>query len=100
MQDRRVQVVDLDLVFDGVITVVVGGAINRSPLDSAASQPHGESIGIVIAAVGSLGHRGPAELAAPDDQSALEQTACLQVGEQPRDRFVNGAGVVLMTALQ
>ena len=96
MQDRRVQVVDLDLVFDGVITVVVGGAVDRAALDSAAGHPHGEAIGVVVAAVGPLGHRGAAELAAPDDQGAIEQAAGLQVGEQAGDRLVDGAGVVLV----
>ena len=100
MEDRRVQVVDLDLVFDGVVTVVVGGAIDRSPLDPAAGHPHGEPIGIVIAAIGPLGHGGAAELSAPDNECAVEQTASFQVGEEARDRFVDGAGVVLMAAFQ
>ncbi len=39
MQHRRVQVVDLDLVFDGVVAVVVGGAVDGAALDAAAGQP-------------------------------------------------------------
>ena len=39
MQHRGVQVVDLDLVFDGVVAVVVGGAVDGAALDAAAGQP-------------------------------------------------------------
>ncbi len=59
-----------------------------------------EAEGIVIAAVGPLGHRRAAELAAPDDQRRLEQAAGLQVLEQAGDRLVDGAGVVLVAGLQ
>ena len=39
VQHRGVQVVDLDLVLDGVVAVVVGGAVDRAALDAAAGQP-------------------------------------------------------------
>ena len=54
----------------------------------------------MVAAVGSLGHGRAAELAAPDDQRAVEQAAGLEVGEQGGDRLVDGAGVVLMAGLE
>ena len=46
---------------------------------------------VVVAALAALGHRHPAELAAPDDQRALEQAPPLQVVEQAGDRLVGSA---------
>ena len=96
VQDRGVEVVDLDLVLDGVVAVVVGGAVDGAAFDPAAGQPDGEAVGVVVAAVGSLRHRGAAEFAAPDDQGRVEQAARLEVLEQAGDRLVDGAGVVLV----
>ena len=93
VKHRGVQVVDLDLVLDGVVAVIVGGAVDGAALDSAAGEPHGEAIGIVIAAVGSLGHRRAAELAAPDHQSRFEQAAVLEILEQAGDRLIDGAAL-------
>ena len=39
VQHRGVQVVDLDLVLDGVVAVLVGRAVDRAALDAAAGQP-------------------------------------------------------------
>src|SRR3954447_20912875 len=49
VEDRGVEVVDLDLVFDGVIAVVVGGAMDGAPLDPAAGEPDGEAVRVVVA---------------------------------------------------
>src|SRR5581483_10395533 len=94
------QVVNVDLVFDGVVTVIVCGAIPVATLDAAAGQPHGEPFRIVIAAVTALHRRSAAELAAPQYQRVLEQTAQLQVAEQTRDRFVYLAGIFLVSLLE
>ncbi len=72
MKHGGVQVVNLDLVLDGMVAVVVGGAVDGASLDPAARQPDREAVGVVIAAVAALGHGRPAELAAPDDQRRLE----------------------------
>ena len=60
-------------------------------LDAAAGHPHGEAVGVVVAAVAFLRHRRAAELAAPDDQGLVEQAAALQVLEQAGDRLVHRA---------
>src|SRR5262249_58829212 len=100
VEHRRVQVVDLDLVLDGVVAVVVGLAVDRAALDAPAGQPDGEAVRVVVAPVLALGHRGAAELAAPDDQSLVQQPAPLQVPEQAGDRPVDGPGVVLVAGLE
>ena len=58
------------------------------PRDAAAGQPHGEAVGVVVAAVRPLGGRRAAELAAPDHQRVVEQAARLQVVQQAGDRLV------------
>src|SRR5581483_4710333 len=79
MQDGGVQIVDMDPILDGVQANVVGFAVSNTPLDAAAGHPDREAVGIMIAARATLAHRRPAELAAPDDQRCLQQTASLQV---------------------
>ena len=58
------------------------------PLMPAAGDPDGEAVRVVVAALAPLGHRHPAELAAPDDQGVVEEPATLQVGQQAGDRLV------------
>ena len=75
VKHRRVEVVDFDFVLDGVIAVVVGRAVDRPPFDPRAGQPHREPERIVVAPVGPLGHRRPAELASPQDKRLVQQPA-------------------------
>ena len=58
------------------------------PLTPPPANQTREAVRVVVAALAALGHRHPAELAAPDDQRALEQPAPLQVGQEPGDRLV------------
>src|SRR5438445_7389270 len=52
VQQGRVQVVDVDLVLGGVVPVVVRRPVAEPAFDSAAGQPNGEPLGVVVAAVG------------------------------------------------
>src|SRR6266542_4336017 len=49
MQERRVQIVDVNLVFDRLESEFIGGAVNRAALYAAARQPDTEAVRIVIA---------------------------------------------------
>ena len=51
VQDRGVQVVDVDGVLDDVVAVVVGLAVGDAGLDAAAGQPDREAARMVVAAV-------------------------------------------------
>ena len=98
VQDRGVQVEDLDRVLDDVVGEVVGLAQGHARLDAAAGHPDREAARVVVAAVvrgGELALRvdRAAELAAPDDQRVVEQPALLQVLDQ------RGRGLVGVVAL-
>ena len=89
MQDRGVQVVDVDRIPDDVVAEIVGRAVGDPGPDAAAGQPDGEAAGMMVAAVvvgrqPALAVDGSAELAAPDDQRVVEQPALLEVPDQCR----------------
>ena len=90
------QVLDVEAVLDGGAAEFVGLADADAALDAAAGHPHREAVGVVVAAgaLGVLGGRLPAELAAPDDERLVEQAAPLEVLEQAGDRLVGVAGVL------
>ena len=75
VQDRRVQVVDVDFVFDGVPAKFIGGPVDASAAHASAGHPHGKPKGMVLAAVGPFGGRGASEFAAPEDERVFQQPA-------------------------
>jgi hypothetical protein len=72
-QDGRVEVADVSPIDDRLVPDLVGLAVARAPLDPAAGQPIGEALRIVVAALGPLRDRLPAELAAPNDQRLIQK---------------------------
>ena len=76
VQDRRVEVVDVDDLFDGLVAELVGGAEAEPALHAGAGEPGGKPLGVVVAALRALLKRGhAAELGGPDDQRVLEESA-------------------------
>src|SRR5690606_14056994 len=90
-EDRGVEVVNGDDVFDSLVTKLVGRAIGDPRLDPAAGHPDGEAQNVVVAA-GPLPHRRAAELATPDDQGVVEHPPLVQVFDQGGARLVNFEG--------
>src|SRR5262245_58878960 len=88
MQDRRVELVDRLPVLDRAVAVLVGGADDRPALDAAAGQPDAEAVRVVVPPVHPLADRQAPELAVPEDQSRVEETAALEVLDEARDRLV------------
>ena len=92
VEDRRVDVPDVDRVLDDVVAEVVGLAERDAGLDAGAGEPVDESARMVVAAVVgprqlALAVGGPAEFATPDHQRFVEQPAALQIAnEGGRDR--------------
>ena len=89
MQDGRVQVVESEDVLDRVIAILVGRTVNRAALDSTPGQPHAEAEWVMVASVDALHKRGSAELARPDDQCLVEQTARLEILDQTCNRLID-----------
>ena len=84
MQDGRVQIVDVNLVLDGVVSEFIRGAVDDAGLEAAAGHPHREAERIVIAADFLCVHIAlrawrTAELAAAEHDRLVEQSAALQV---------------------
>jgi hypothetical protein len=87
VEDRGVQVGDVDRLLDGQVAEFVDGVLDVSAADAAAGQPDLEAPVVVIAAhtglaVDHLDGRGRTELAATEHQRLLEQPATLEVREQ------------------
>ncbi|MFM1944913.1 MAG: hypothetical protein RI897_3895 [Verrucomicrobiota bacterium] len=85
-----VEVTDVDDIFDGVIAEFIGSAVGGAGLDTAAGEPHGEALDVVVASFAAffLGHGGAAEFAAPDDEGVVEQAALFEVGEEGVGGFI------------
>src|SRR6185437_16005904 len=88
VEDGGVDVVDVDLILDGVEAELVGRAEGEARLDAAAGHEHAEAVGVMVAAVLPLGHGGAAEFAAPDDEGPFEQAAALEVLDERGDGAV------------
>ena len=77
-----VEVADVVLVDGGLVTEFVGLAIAGPATDATAGEPVGEALGVVVpTALVALRQRLSAELAAPDDQGGVEESALLEVLE-------------------
>src|SRR5947209_11243628 len=90
MEDRGVQVAVVVGVLDRLVTDVVGGTVDDPPLDPPAGHPGGVAPGVVVAPGRVLRPGAPAELAGPDYQRFVEQSALLEVADQASDRPVGG----------
>src|SRR6266850_3826508 len=94
MENCRLKVVDVDLVFGDVVPQFIGCAVGDARLDSSSSHPHRERVRMMIATDqifvlrAIFVHWRPAELSAPNDQCIIEHSALLKVLDQ------GGAGAV------
>src|SRR5947199_6381567 len=98
MQDRGLQVVDVDRVFNNVIAIIIRLSEGDAFLDATARHPDAEAARVMIAPVVgvrqfALAVNGSAELAAPDHQRVVEQAPLLQVQDQPRRSLVHAFGL-------
>ena len=99
VQDRGVEVVDVDFVGGRVEAELVGLAESCSRFHAAAGQPHAETIRVMVAAVvASLDHRSAAELAAPNDQRVVEQAPLFEVAQQRGGGFVGCSALLFESA--
>ena len=98
MQEGGLEVVDRDHVLHGPVSELVGRAVGITGLESASGQPQREAVAVVVAAVGPLRDREPAELAGPEDDGRVEQPALLEVLDECGARAV-GPGAEALQGL-
>src|SRR5207237_8140233 len=99
VQDAGVQIVDVDLVLDGGVAEVVGGAVGVPALAAAPGDPRAEAARAVIAALAVLAGGRATEFTGPDDSGFNEQAAVFQVGEQGGNRPIGFGAVTLVVAV-
>ena len=73
MQHGCMQIVHFNTIFDGSITMFIGGPVNRTTSDTATGQPARETIRIMIATILALGKRRASKFTGPHHQGLLEQ---------------------------
>src|ERR1700731_1604779 len=84
---------------------VIGGAVGHSPLNASASEPHGEPMRVVVAAVVRLAtHEAAshfdygcsAEFGAANNQRLIEEPPGFQVLDKGGKRLIRVVGVLAM----
>src|SRR2546421_9319298 len=105
MQNRGLEIVNVDFVPHDRKAKLVGFAISDAMFYSAAREKDGEAIRIMVAAK-NLAGRGAAfaegraaKFTAPDNQGIVEQTALAEVANQGRDRLVGLRALFLEAGL-
>ena len=108
VEDGGLEVADADGVLGGVVSDVVGFAVDAG-FDACAGHPHGEGVGVVVAADEAffefgvfvvLHHGGASEFAAPDDEGFIEEAALFEVFEEAGDGEVGVAGVFVVVVFE
>ncbi len=95
------QVVDVHRIVNRVAAKLVGGSMGHPPADTAASQPHRESVWMMVAAVGStLASWSAAKFTSPDHEGVIEKPACLKIPEQSGDRQISCGCILFVTGFQ
>ena len=79
VQDGRVDVSDVDFVFDDVEAHLVGRSHRDAAFDAAAGHPHGEAERMMVAAGRSFGAGRAAELGRPHNERFVEHAALLEI---------------------
>ena len=87
MQDRGMQIVDVNFAFGGEETEIVCRAVANAGFDAAPGHPNGIAVRMMIAAdFGwleiALHHWRAAEFAAPNDERFVEKAALLQIFDE------------------
>src|SRR5581483_8795896 len=113
MEHRGLEIVDVDgsgskLAFirmkhvasgiGDIIAIIVGAPVSDARFDTAAGHPNAKTTRVMVATVivfgeFALGVAGASEFAAPNDQSFIEHSALLEVGDEGGAGLVGFAGL-------
>jgi hypothetical protein len=96
VQESRVEIVNMDGIGRDIETEVVGDAVDVAFFETAAGEPDAEASVVMIATiVAALDHGGTAELAAPDNESVVEETPLFEVFDESGAGLVGSLAVLL-----
>ena len=98
MQNRGMQVIDVNRLLDRLKSEIVSCAIGNTPLHAAPGEQSGVTGDIMIATIthalqsAVLDHRRPAKFTADNEQRVLEKAARFEIVQQGGDRTVRLLG--------
>ena len=99
VEDRGVDVVDVDGIGDDGIAEVIGRTVGHPPTEAAAGEEDRVAVDMVVAAASGVHRRGVGgapHLAGPDDNRLVEEAAGLEVNDQGRHRLLGHEGILGM----
>src|SRR5438132_1489936 len=88
MENGGVKVVHAHAVTCGFPANFVSFAVRDSTFHSATGHPDEKPVRVVVPTIAFFGDGHAAELATPNDESLVEETALLQIGEKGGDRLI------------
>ena len=101
VEDRRVEIVERMDVLHRALAERVRLAVAHAGLHARASQPAGEAVGIVIAALRAFLEEGhSSKFGTPNDQRFLQHPALLEIANQRRRWLIEDRGVFVVLLLQ
>lgn len=74
-------VVNVDLSFDGGVSVRIGRAVTESAFHAAASHPRGVAFVVVVTAIAILTMGRASKLACPDHERVFEKITTLEISK-------------------
>ncbi len=89
MQNGGQKVRTADTMIDRFIANFVGCSVDVACFESATSQQNRERVRVMVAARAALCNRQPSELARPDHDGFVEQTALFEILDQRRTRHID-----------
>lgn len=101
VQDGRIEIVNVDRIFDHFVTQIVRPAVNDPRPYSGPGEPYRESVALVIAAdifrsdassIYPLSDRRASEFGGHDDQGLVQHAALLQISHQSRAGTIDRLG--------
>ena len=100
MQNRGVHIGDVVAVFCGMEPDFVGGSMDGATFDASARHPDAKSVGMVVAAVGSLSSWSAPELSGEHDDGLVKQPALLQIFEEAGNGQIHLPGEFCVIGLE
>src|SRR5262249_26290551 len=88
VKHRSVDVGHIVPVLDSMEADFIGSSMRDAALDAAPRQPYRKTKRMMVAAVGALRARRPAELGREHHKRVVEQAALLQILEETGDRLI------------